>query len=74
MVKFVRSALVARGSPVRILGADLHTAHQAMLGVIPHKKTRMTYNYNIELCTGALGGKGKDLSLIGHLLADLTDA
>ena len=30
-VKFVHSALAARGSPVRIPGEDLHTAYQAML-------------------------------------------
>ena len=30
-VKFACSALAARGSLVRILGADLRTAHQAML-------------------------------------------
>ena len=31
VVKFAWSALVAWGSPVWILGTDLHTAHQAML-------------------------------------------
>ena len=30
-VKFTRSASVAWGSPVGILGMDLHTTHQAML-------------------------------------------
>ena len=36
VVKFTRSALVARGSPVPILGTDLHTAHQAMLRQASH--------------------------------------
>ena len=31
VAKFVHSALAAQGSLVQILGADLHTAHQAML-------------------------------------------
>ena len=31
VVKFMRSASAAQGSQVQILGADLHTAHQAML-------------------------------------------
>ena len=31
VVKFARSASAAQGSPVQILGADLHPAHQAML-------------------------------------------
>ena len=31
IVKFVHSTLVAQGSPVRILGMDLHTTHQATL-------------------------------------------
>ena len=31
IVKFVHSASAALDSPVWILGADLHTAHQAML-------------------------------------------
>ena len=31
VVKFVHLALVAWGSQVRILGADLHTAHQTVL-------------------------------------------
>ena len=31
VVKFTCSALVARGSPVQILGMDLHTTHQATL-------------------------------------------
>ena len=31
VVKFVWSTLAAHGSRVRILGADLHTVHQAML-------------------------------------------
>lgn len=35
-VKFVRSASEARGSPVRIPGADLHTTWQAMLWQEPH--------------------------------------
>ena len=37
-VKFARSALAARGSPVRILGADLCTACQAMLWQVFHVK------------------------------------
>ena len=37
-VKFPCSLLVARGL-VRILGADLHTAHQAMLWCHPTKKS-----------------------------------
>ena len=40
VVKFTRSALAARGSLIRILGADLHTAHQAMLWRCP--------TYNLE--------------------------
>ena len=32
-VKFVHSALAAWGSPVQILGMDLHTAHQAVGGM-----------------------------------------
>ena len=31
VVKFVCSTSVAQGSPVGILGTDLHTTHQAML-------------------------------------------
>ena len=31
VVKFMSSASAAQGSPVWILGADLHTAHEAML-------------------------------------------
>ena len=31
VVKFTRSTSAARGSQVQILGADLHTAYQAML-------------------------------------------
>ena len=31
VVKFARSALTAQSSQVQIPGADLHTAHQAML-------------------------------------------
>ena len=39
VVKFTRSALVAPGSWVQIPGADLHTAHQAMLLQHPTYKT-----------------------------------
>ena len=39
-VKFARSASVARGLPVRILGADLHTACQAMLWLASHIESR----------------------------------
>ena len=35
VVKFVHSALVARGSQVRIPGTDVHTTHQAMLWQCP---------------------------------------
>ena len=38
VVKFTRSASVARGSPVQIPGLDLHTACQAMLTDVPHRK------------------------------------
>ena len=38
VVKLVCSALVAWGSQVRIPGADLHTAHQAMLWWCPTYK------------------------------------
>ena len=31
VVKFMPSASVARGSPVWVLGADLHATYQAML-------------------------------------------
>ena len=36
VVKFMHSASAARGSPVQILGTDLHTAHQAMLWQVFH--------------------------------------
>ena len=35
MVKFVNSALAAQGLHVPFMGADLHTAHQAMLERCP---------------------------------------
>ena len=38
VVKFACSTLMAQGSPVQILGADLHTAHQAMLWWLPTNK------------------------------------
>ena len=38
VVKFLQSALASRDSPVRILGADLHSAHRAMLWRHPTKK------------------------------------
>ena len=38
VVKFMYSALVARGSQVQISGVDLHTAHQALCGGVPHTK------------------------------------
>ena len=38
VVKFVYSASGAQGSPVQILGVDLHTAHQAMLWQHPTQK------------------------------------
>ena len=36
VVRFTHSASLARGSPVWILGADLHTAWQAMLWQASH--------------------------------------
>ena len=36
VVKFVHSALAARGLPVRILDVDLHTTSQAMLWLVCH--------------------------------------
>ena len=36
MIKFAHSALAAWGSQVQIPGADLHTAHQAMLWQASH--------------------------------------
>ena len=38
-------------------------------GSIPHRRTRMTYNRDIQLCTGALGRKGKKG---GRLATDLS--
>ena len=38
MVKFAHSASAARGSQVRILGTDLHAAHQATLWQCPTYK------------------------------------
>ena len=38
-VKFMSSALAAQGLQVRIPGADLHTAHQAMLWQHPRYKS-----------------------------------
>ena len=38
VVKFVQSALAARGSQAKIPGMDLHTAHQAMLWQHPTYK------------------------------------
>ena len=38
VVKFVHSALAAWGSRVRILGADLHITHQAVLWQSPTHK------------------------------------
>ena len=38
MVKFVPSALAARGSAVQIPGSDLRTAYQAMLWLAPTYK------------------------------------
>ena len=38
LVKFPYSASKAWGSQVRILGVDLHTAHQPCCGRIPHTK------------------------------------
>ena len=39
MVKFARCAPGAQGSPVGILGADLHAIHRAMLWQHPTNKT-----------------------------------
>ena len=39
VVKFVHSALKASGLQIRILGVDLHTAHQAKLWCRPAYKT-----------------------------------
>ena len=43
VVEFTQSSLAAQGSPVRIPGTDLHTAHQATLWQRP------TYNVEEEL-------------------------
>ena len=44
VVKFVRSASAAQGSPVWILGVDLHTTHQATLCSILRRRATITYN------------------------------
>ena len=54
VVKFMHSALAAQGLLVRILGADLHTAHQAMLWQVCYIEeldgfTTRIYNYVLGL-------------------------
>ena len=44
-----------RVSPVQILGTDMAPLIRSCWGGVPHSTTRGTHNYNIQLCTGALG-------------------
>ena len=60
VANFAHSALAALGSPVQVLSGDLHMAHQACCASISQRRTRMTYNYDIQLYTGALGIKKKE--------------
>ena len=41
-----------RVSPVSVLGADLAPLIRPRWGSISHSKTRRTYNWSIQLCTG----------------------
>ena len=61
LVKFMCSTSAARSSPVRILDTDLHAAHQPCCGGIPHRRTRMTHNWDIRPCTWASGETKNDL-------------
>ena len=67
VVKFARSTSAARGSPVQILGADMALIIKPRCGSIPHRRTRMTYKWDIQLCTEALGEKKR-----GRLATDLS--
>ena len=59
VVKFECSASTACGSWVRILGVALAPLIKICCGGVPHRRTRRTYNYDIQLCIGALGRKKK---------------
>ena len=58
-VKFAPSASAAQGLPVRIVGADPALFIKPCWGSVPHHRTRRTYNYDIQLCTGGFGERKK---------------
>ena len=59
VVKFSHSALVVQGLTVWMLGTDYTLLSKPHHGSIPHRRTRMTYNWDTQLCFGTLGRKEK---------------
>ena len=65
MVKFVRSASTAQGSPVWIPGTDLHTAYQAMLWWHPTYKVEEDWQH--MLAQGQYSSLSKKVTTFSNL-------
>ena len=71
VVKFTYSAWVAQGSLVRILGTDLHTAHQAMLWWQPTKKNQKDLQLGYTSMCWGFGEKKEKVETKGKLESNL---